>query len=451
MPDATLLVAGDGTIVYANSRVEDLLGWSPTELIGQHVECLVPTETAAVHGELRRRFTDDPHTRPMGSGLDLDARHRDGWRIPVEISLSPLDFDGDKLVIAAVRDTREQRQLRVTIVNERDRARALIDNLPDGVLEYDPVDGRYVTANPRFCELVGLSREAILDDEGVPSWIDPTEPDRMRSIIDQAIEVGFAREEIGIRGEDGQALRVMVTASVVRREGRSTVLALVHDLTDERRVAAEVEAARARLAVIEDRDRIARDLHDGVIQRLFAAGLHLQAAVGRPDQESRLLDVIDDIDNSIVEIRTMIFMLHGQRGLSSGLEHAAKVALAESSRLLGHQPRLEMAGELGVVREELGTEMLIVLRELLTNVVKHARATDTAVRIAIDATWLALSVEDDGTGFAYDPTHAGSGLKNLDERARRRGGTATISARSPQGTTIHWRVPLANGDSAGDV
>ena len=441
MPDATVLVTAGGVIVYANRRVEELLGWVPGDLVGQHVEKLTPPSVAHHHVALRDGFFRDPTVRSMGSGLELDALHRDGSLIPVEIGLSPLDFDEEHLVIAAIRDVRAQRALRHGVVEERNRAQAVIDALPDGVLEFDIEADRYVTVNPRFCDLVGLTVAEVLAVTRTPPWWDSADVEQIRDLRTQAGTGELNYYEMELRHRSGRRTPVMVTSNVVERDGRSTLIGLFHDLTEERRIAVELEDFRAKLAVFDDRDRIGRDLHDGVIQRLFAAGLQLQSSIGRPGQEDRLQGVLDEIDHAIKEIRTTIFTLHGRRGLDLGVGDALRVAVAESSRLLGHHPQLKIHGSLGVLSEELGTEVLAVTRELLSNVVKHAQASQTTVLVDVDDLVVTLTIEDDGVGFEPDAVHVGLGVMNVKERAQRWGGTAQVTRRLPRGTSVRWSVP----------
>ncbi len=441
MPDATVLVSTDGVILHANRRIEDLLGWPVAELIGQPIECLVPTAISRRHVSLRRGFFETPQVRMMGSGLELDALHRSGAQIAVEISLSPLDVDGDQMVVAAIRGVGEQRALRQAIVAERNRAQGVIDALPDGMLELDIDAGRYTTVNPRFCELVGLSDEEILATSGIPPWWSPDDIDATHSAHQRAADGELVRYEMTLRHRSGRVIPVMVTSSTMVHDGHRLLLDLFHDVTEERRVAAELDDARAKVAVLDDRDRIARDLHDGVVQRLFAAGLQLQSSIGRPDQNTRMLSVIDDIDEAIKEIRTTIFKIHGRRWLDSGMVDALEAAMAESSRLLGHQPTLVVRGEVGLISDELGTELLAVARELLSNVLKHAEASETTVRLDVDDAQVSLAIEDDGVGFSADANHPGSGIKNIHERARQLGGSAVVSRRTQRGTVVRWTVP----------
>jgi protein-histidine pros-kinase len=126
-PDAMVIVDAAGTIVLANSQVETLLGYRPAELIGEPVERLVPDRVRATHPAYRAAYFGDPRVRPMGAGLDLSARRRDDAEVPVEISLSPLDVDGNALVIAAIRDVTERKRLQ----EDRARAHAEVERVRD--------------------------------------------------------------------------------------------------------------------------------------------------------------------------------------------------------------------------------------------------------------------------------------------------------------------------------
>ncbi len=120
-------------------------------------------------------------------------------------------------------------------------------------------------------------------------------------------------------------------------------MATVRDVTERLETSAQLHAARTRLEVLDDRDRIARELHDSVIQRLFAAGLHLQASTGRPDTRERISAVVDEIDDAIREIRGVIFTLQRPSHLDSGLAEALRVSISEAARLLGHRPTLNVS------------------------------------------------------------------------------------------------------------
>ncbi|GGM32194.1 putative histidine kinase response regulator [Micromonospora yangpuensis] len=200
---------------------------------------------------------------------------------------------------------------------------------------------------------------------------------------------------------------------------------------------------RELLVVLEDRERIARDLHDVVIQRLFATGLHLQSAVPistRPEVASRINAAVDDLDATIRDIRRTIFEL--RTPMSAALRTEIREAVAEAAALLGHRPVVELTGPIdSAVPDEVRPDLTAVLREALTNAVRHARCTRLTVAVSVAAGRLTVTVSDDGTGM--DPAAARSGLVNLRQRAHRHGGEFTIDPVTPHGTSLRWSVPLS--------
>ncbi|KXK59891.1 ATPase [Micromonospora rosaria] len=199
---------------------------------------------------------------------------------------------------------------------------------------------------------------------------------------------------------------------------------------------------RELLVVLEDRERIARDLHDVVIQRLFATGLQLQSAAPmstRPEVAKRINAAVDDLDATIRDIRRTIFEL--RTPVSAALRTEIREAVAEAGASLPNRPSLELTGPIdSAVPDEVRPDLTAVLREALSNAVRHAQADRLAVTVAVDATWLTVTVTDDGIGMP--PTAARSGLVNLRERAERHGGDLSIAPVTPHGTSLRWTIPL---------
>lgn len=240
----------------------------------------------------------------------------------------------------------------------------------------------------------------------------------------------------------GHEVPVEIALSPLGGEVAATV-ATVRDVSERLETSAQLLEARSRLEVLDDRDRIARELHDSVIQRLFAAGLHLQASADRPDTSARVSAVVDEIDEAIREIRGVIFTLQRPSQMDSGLAAALSVSINEAARLLGHRPTLRLGGILGNVPGDLGSELLSVVRETLMNVAKHAQATKTDVSLDVGADVVTLVVTDDGVGLVPStPDQTGGlGLRNIRDRAARLGGEATFSEAEPRGTIVRWTVP----------
>ncbi|MFF0368904.1 GAF domain-containing protein [Micromonospora sp. NPDC005087] len=199
---------------------------------------------------------------------------------------------------------------------------------------------------------------------------------------------------------------------------------------------------RELLVVLEDRERIARDLHDVVIQRLFATGLQLQSAapmMTRPEVAKRINAAVDDLDATIRDIRRTIFEL--RTPMTAALRTEIREAIEVAAESLGHKPHLELTGPVdSAVPDAVRPDLTAVLREGLSNAVRHAQATQVTVGVRVDARHVTVTVTDDGVGC--DPAAARGGLINLSERAERHGGTFTVRPVEPHGTEVSWSVPL---------
>lgn len=207
---------------------------------------------------------------------------------------------------------------------------------------------------------------------------------------------------------------------------------------------ADVRAARAELAALEVRDRIARDLHDHVVQRLFAVGLNVQAVsgmLGAGAASERLELQIDEIDATIRQIRTTIFGLQAPRSSAEDLRTQVTAVAIATSVALARPPEVVFRGPVALlVPPELHADVVAVVREALTNVGRHAGAQHVRVLVAASVDEILVEVVDDGRGMPGET--ARSGLANLRSRATDRGGSFTTSGRSGPGTRLRWSVPL---------
>lgn len=208
------------------------------------------------------------------------------------------------------------------------------------------------------------------------------------------------------------------------------------------------EHNRRRLAVYTDRDRIARDLHDHVIQRIFAVGLGLQSTLrrlGDTSLEERMIGYINELDATIADIRSTIFSLqHEESGDTRSLRTELFGVVADSSEMLGSDPRVTFVGPLdSAVPDDLRADVLAVVRESLTNVAKHARASRVSLTVTADprAKLLRVQVDDNGVGIEDEPIR-GNGLRNAGVRAGYAGGHAEAVRRPEGGTRFVWQVPL---------
>lgn len=216
---------------------------------------------------------------------------------------------------------------------------------------------------------------------------------------------------------------------------------LALELADRRRDAEQ-------LAILEDRDRIARDLHDLAIQRLFATGMTLQSAVRsieHPGARARVERAVDDLDDTVRIIRSAIFGLRArEQGGSRGLRTRAALLVDEAAGALGFAPRLRMEGLLDTgVPAGVAEQVAAALGEALGNVARHARATVVEVVLQATAEEVVLTVTDDGTGMRAGTTPHGA-LRDIGERAQRLGGSLALSSPPTGGTVLRWSAPLVH-------
>ncbi|WP_269750583.1 GAF domain-containing sensor histidine kinase [Herbidospora daliensis] len=254
-----------------------------------------------------------------------------------------------------------------------------------------------------------------------------------------AIPLGNAGSVRGVLGLGKRPGRIPFTTSS---------LEMLKSFAAQATVALELAEARRdaeRISLLEDRDRIAKDLHDVVIQRLFAVAMTLMSTVRlmeHPEAAARVRHSVDELDATIRQIRATIFALQGPLGPDeSGLRARVAEIVDKSYGDLGFRPMLRLDGQLDYgVPEEIADHVLAVLREALSNVVRHAAAK--RVEVSLEAgDEVTLTVDDDGVGLP--PNGRRSGLRNLAERAENLGGCFEVARREGRGTHLQWRVPLS--------
>lgn len=285
-------------------------------------------------------------------------------------------------------------------------------------------------------------------DEGLPTTV----PD-LRTLFDQGDET---LGDEAIAGDEKRPALLVPFRSSTNATGILLVVAptpapsredeyMLQTFADQAAIALDLAKARRdgeMLVILAERDRIARDLHDVVIQRMFATGLMLQGAYRfaiSPEVRERVETAVNELDTTIRDLRTAIFELHQKTAKTLRTELSDLVA--EYSNVLGFAPRLSIKGPLDVsIDSQLRSQVLAVLREALSNVAKHAQATSVHLMLTATDHELIAQVADNGVGI--DEAAYESGLRNLRERASKLGGSVTIERAEPRGTRIEWRVPL---------
>jgi PAS domain S-box-containing protein len=443
-PDGILLADERGHVLFANREAETMFGFEPDDLVGRSVDELLPERLQQVHRAHRTRYRAEPRRRSMGAGLLLHGRRTDSTEFPVEISLSPLTTEAGLRVVAVVRDVTD----RIAAEARQREVREALDATRDAVLVLDAETLTFTYVNEGAVEQVGYSRDELLrmtmlhiapefDERTIRELVAPMVTGEVPSIV-------FTTAH---RHRDGTDIPVEILMQAIPGDDGTPrrYVQIVRDVRERLATEARLQQAEQHLRIVEDRERIARDLHDVVIQKLFAAGMTVQSVAARiidTEHSDRLHRVVDDLDDTIREIRSVIFSLQADARDQPGLRASVLRVVDDEREALGFEPRIRFDGPVDAASEHIAAELLPALREALSNVARHAHASAVEIDVAHRDGVLALRVADDGVGLSADPGD-GNGVPNLAKRAEKLGGRCLIGAGVECGTVLEWQVPDA--------
>ncbi len=319
---------------------------------------------------------------------------------------------------------------------------------------YGSSDGTAPLGDPVGTVLSSNSAAARVARSGVPVVVD--------DLVDDPLTAPYVPAELRVYGPFavapfGTNERRLGALAVYRRRGATSFVRNAVDVLTSfaaqaglALVLAEGSTARQRIAVYQERERIARELHDVIVQRLYAAGMQLEVLGRRVSGQlasadsERLTETMQEIDQAIDEVRTTARTLRSADPESSrqsaDLDESMRSEVRIAGELLGWEPQLDVTGDLSDVPVAVADHARAALREALSNVVRHAGAREVSVRVRRGADGLSLQVADDGCGIPRDVSKRG--LRNLEERAAAAGGHCDIDSSPEAGTTITWEVPL---------
>ncbi|GAB3674315.1 histidine kinase [Saccharopolyspora tripterygii] len=309
-------------------------------------------------------------------------------------------------------------------------------------------------ADPVGTVLSSRSAAARVARSGVPVVVD--------DLIDDPLTAPYVPASLRVYGPFavapfGTRERRLGALAVYRRRGASTFNRVAVDVLTSfaaqaglALVLAEGSTARQRIAVYQERERIARDLHDVIVQRLYAAGVQLDVLQRRvagsleAADGDRLAETVEQIDQAIAEVRATARTLRSADPETPthapALDDSIRSEVQIAGELMGRPPTLEIDGDLADVPVPVADHARAALREALSNVVRHSGARTVLVRVRRSEAGLRLQVVDDGCGIPRDVSKRG--LRNLEERAAASGGRCTLTSSPDSGTTVTWEVPL---------
>jgi two-component system, NarL family, sensor histidine kinase DevS len=371
-----------------------------------------------------------------------ESRRRQEWlRASGEISRQLLDPEADYAETLHEIATSVKRLASADVVTlvtpTRDDPVQLEVIIATGAAERELIGIRYPTEN-------SIAWRAMQDGQAVRLAFVDQHPDvylhlRPYVPVSQAMA-------LPLRGEAGPRGAIVAGRLIPHAPFTASDLDMAGTFAGQAAIALELNDARAdqqRLGVLEDRDRIARDLHDHVIQRLFAAGLSLQSIAATVEDDTlheRLSRTVGELDETIRQIRTKIHEL--QEDSSQSLRGTALAVVDQLAPLLPDRPDVSLIGPLDSISDEaIIADVEAVLRESLTNVTKHAHATQVRVRIQAGKQQLHLTVTDNGVGLGRSTRR--SGLANLSRRAERQGGYLEVCDSAEGGLRLRWSIPIS--------
>ena len=371
-----------------------------------------------------------------------ESRRRQEWlRASGEVSRQLLDPEADYSETLHEIATSVKRLASADVVTlvrpTSDHPVQLEVSVATGAAERELIGIRYPTDN-------SIAWQAMQEGQGVRVAFVDQHPDvylhlRPHVPVSQAMA-------LPLLGETGPRGAIVAGRLIPHAPFTASDLDMAEAFAGQAAIALELSDARAdqqRLGVLEDRDRIARDLHDHVIQRLFAAGLSLQsiaATIGDDAVKARLGRTVEELDETIRQIRTRIHAL--QEDSLQSLRGTALAVVDQLAPLLPARPDVSLVGPLDTITDEATiADVEAVLRESLTNVTKHAQATQVRVRIQAGKQRLYLTVIDNGVGLGRSTRR--SGLENLNQRAERQGGYLEVGDSAEGGLRLRWSIPIS--------
>jgi PAS domain S-box-containing protein len=447
-PDALITVTGDGKISRLNLQAQILFGYDGLELLKEPIEKLIPAAQHTSHRQHWKDYFQSPGSRVMGAGLEVYAVRKDGIKFPVEIGLSPLQVNDEMFVIADVRDISERKRMEETLRESRENFQSYFNMGTVGMCVISPAM-KWIETNGRLRQMLGYASEE-LDDL---TWKDISHPDDLKEdlvLFNQVLanqRDSYRIEKRFIRKDGATIYTTMFVACYRNPDGTVRyLLSSLIDITEQK----QAEAGLVRLAAIEERQRLARDLHDSVNQsihslELFSETLMVTLERNNIDRARQIAGRLQESARQALK-ETRLLLYESQAPASEkniALIPELETRLATVERRAGVRTQIIQEGPIEHLPPAWSENLFWITIEALNNAIKHAQAHNMKIILRTSPLHIELEISDDGIGFDSQRTRTGGmGLQNMRERANLLHGSLEILSTRDRGTCVRFKADV---------
>ena len=460
--EAIVTVDESQRIVMINPAALRMFGCTAKQALGQELSRFIPAKFRAAHAEHVRRFdASGVEDRPMGARPTLTGMRWDGEEFPVEASISRVEVKSESgtrhYFTALLRDISKEQGLKASIEALKSRMRAIFELAPVAIWI---TEGEHIVFTNRACgELFGATDRAALIGRSIYTLLAPESQPSVREKVVHVLASG--KPAVAVSGRiarlDGTLRDVVIAVAGLPDHGRTAVQMVINDFTERSRESQELERSRRELRRLsanlveareEERRRIARELHDELGQRLTALKMELCSLASQKKPvapEERVSAMIEMVDETVASVRRIATDLRPLMLDDLGLNAAIEWLAGGWARRMGIKVRLRLDNADPPVREAVAIALYRMVQEALTNIARHAQASEVQIEIRRQANELVLTVQDNGVGFAEPKMYqeGSHGLMGIRERAYMLGGHLEIGNSAAGGGRIAVRLPLA--------